>query len=95
MVDWSARASLLPDLPERWPVLLGSCSTVAATEGIAMKTANATAERDPRVDPRPGDVVKRDGDLRAFKVLEVTDQGISGRFGNGIRGLSASGTCAR
>jgi hypothetical protein len=43
-------------------------------------------ERDPRIDPMPGDVVLRaDVNPRPFHVLKVEDD-IVGRFGNGTRG---------
>lgn len=42
-------------------------------------------ERDPRVDPRPGDIVTVPGNL-PFHVLESSPGSICGRFGPGMRG---------
>jgi hypothetical protein len=44
-------------------------------------------KRDPRVDPKVGDIVRPRGGFRSFTVLRVDADGcISGRFQSGIRG---------
>ena len=44
------------------------------------------SKRDPRLDPRPGDVLLRCGDLRAFTVECADENGIVGHFQLGLRG---------